>query len=498
MFQRSRSKAPSDSVTILPRASGKIGVVELYSWTNYQLADILTKQYKRTVRICSSTPKHEEFEPRKLSDAFKKERMNKRSAFVLNNSGGIAVQVNFSSQSITTALSLENGSLFEGESEFENLLHHTEFTQGIQTFFSHKASHKASLKDPKKKAVPLLIPYGRFTKMIIYYVGSTSNVHRRPESPRHLPGDDFLLGNLKFIPKGETDEVFGMAIPKPLITEAIQQSSYYPKYLEMVAKNTKKTPQDSASKQSVHGTKHATTQNGSSSTNQPSQHIRSQQSNGTSGEGDIPPLNWPRSEFRMASRKRRRYEQKVVTEALQLKLTKKQDEVAIDHSHIRRRDICSLLKQAGSDLDKDMRIWDETDNFGAQFLMTNPIEVNSGLKIMLYGQLLVNAPVMISHLLTFFTGQRSTNNIEATTIITTLPEITPFIALPLRVCELEQDMSEVKKTNHSAAVLASIQSQVPTVVDKYLGTKLCALLESMKDSLQICYEILSVAFAPES
>ncbi|GKF76873.1 hypothetical protein Tco_0229343, partial [Tanacetum coccineum] len=74
-----------------------------------------------------------------------------------------------------------------------------EFTQGIQTFFSHKASHKASLKDPKKKAIPLLIPYGRFTKMIIYYLGSTSDVHKRPESPCHLPGDDFLPGNLKFI-----------------------------------------------------------------------------------------------------------------------------------------------------------------------------------------------------------------------------------------------------------------------------------------------------------
>ncbi|GKE72395.1 hypothetical protein Tco_1534436, partial [Tanacetum coccineum] len=125
-----------------------------------------------------------------------------------------------------------------------------EFTQGIQTFFSHKASHKASLKDPKKKAVPFLIPYGRFTKMIIYYLGSTSN-----------PGDDFLLGNLKFIPKGETDEVFRMAIPKPMITEAIQQSSYYPKYLEMVAKNTKKTPQESASKQSKHETKRAPPKN---------------------------------------------------------------------------------------------------------------------------------------------------------------------------------------------------------------------------------------------
>ncbi|GKA75454.1 hypothetical protein Tco_0781832 [Tanacetum coccineum] len=106
-----------------------------------------------------------------------------------------------------------------------------EFTQGIQTFFSHKASHKASLKDPKKKAVPLLIPYGRFTKMIIYYLGSTSDVHKRLESPCHLPGDDFLL--------------------------AIQQSSYYPKYLEMVAKNTKKTPQDSASKQPEPATKRA-------------------------------------------------------------------------------------------------------------------------------------------------------------------------------------------------------------------------------------------------
>ncbi|GKB75131.1 hypothetical protein Tco_0936543 [Tanacetum coccineum] len=96
-----------------------------------------------------------------------------------------------------------------------------EFTQGIQTFFLHKASHEASLKDPKKKPTHLLIPYGRFTKMIIYYLASKNNIHRRPESAVHHTGDDFLLGNLKFVPKGETEEVFGMAIPKQLITEAI-------------------------------------------------------------------------------------------------------------------------------------------------------------------------------------------------------------------------------------------------------------------------------------
>ncbi|GJR90103.1 hypothetical protein Tco_0214114 [Tanacetum coccineum] len=49
-----------------------------------------------------------------------------------------------------------------------------------------------------------------------------------PAQPFELPP----AGNLKFVPKGESVEVFGMAIPDPLITEAIQQSSYYPKYLE--------------------------------------------------------------------------------------------------------------------------------------------------------------------------------------------------------------------------------------------------------------------------
>ncbi|GKG14649.1 hypothetical protein Tco_0354249, partial [Tanacetum coccineum] len=76
-----------------------------------------------------------------------------------------------------------------------------EFTQGIQTFFSHKASHNASLKNPKKKVTPLLIPYGRFSKVIIYYLASNNNIHRRPESAVHHTGDDFILGNLKFVPK---------------------------------------------------------------------------------------------------------------------------------------------------------------------------------------------------------------------------------------------------------------------------------------------------------
>nr|GEW63263.1 hypothetical protein [Tanacetum cinerariifolium] len=41
-----------------------------------------------------------------------------------------------------------------------------------------------------------------------------------------------------------------------------------------------------------------------------------------------------------------------------------------------------------------------------------------------------------------------------------------------KVAKLEQDVSELKKIDHSDAALASIQSQVPTVVDQYLGKNL--------------------------
>ncbi|GJS13259.1 hypothetical protein Tco_0407731, partial [Tanacetum coccineum] len=78
-------------------------------------------------------------------------------------------------------------------------------------------------------------------------------------------------------------------------------------------------------------------------------------------------------------------------------------------------------------------------------------------------------------------------------------KLLPFIALQLRVAKLEQDMSEVKKTDHSAAVLASIQSQVPTVVDKYLGTKLDdALLKTLERHTADLVEKYSVLPAPES
>ncbi|GJS19794.1 hypothetical protein Tco_0448426 [Tanacetum coccineum] len=135
-----------------------------------------------------------------------------------------------------------------------------------------------------------------------------------------------------------------------------------------------------------------------------------------------------------------------------------------------------------------MKNLEDTDNFGDQFLYDKPTEDEQEKSKVIdesdstipdpSHQTVTSPPPVIAPVIDFSSPKPSSQvtpppiNTEATSITTTLPEITPFIALQLRVAKLEQDMSEVKKTDHSAAVLASIKSQVPTVVDKYLGTKL--------------------------
>ncbi|GKC50281.1 hypothetical protein Tco_1073026, partial [Tanacetum coccineum] len=94
-------------------------------------------------------------------------------------------------------LSLINQCLTGKTSGNDKPRHHEEFVQGIQTFFTHRDCNKI----PSKKPTPHVIPYCQFTNLIIYYLGSKYNIHRRPESPRHVTGDDFLLDNLKFVPK---------------------------------------------------------------------------------------------------------------------------------------------------------------------------------------------------------------------------------------------------------------------------------------------------------
>ncbi|GJT06136.1 hypothetical protein Tco_0840598 [Tanacetum coccineum] len=122
-----------------------------------------------------------------------------------------------------------------------------EFIQAMQTFLVDKpnlstAPHKG------KKTKPHVIPYCRFTKLIICHSGRTHNIHQRSASPFHLAEEDHKHGNLKFVPKGEEDEVFGMQIPKELVTNNIRNASYYNAYLEMVAKHDQKTTAEEGGK----------------------------------------------------------------------------------------------------------------------------------------------------------------------------------------------------------------------------------------------------------
>ncbi|GJZ73047.1 hypothetical protein Tco_0637193, partial [Tanacetum coccineum] len=110
-----------------------------------------------------------------------------------------------------------------------------EFVQAIQNFLTDKANLGSPTKKGRKDK-PHVIPYCQFTKLIIYHLGRKHTLHQRSESPFHLAEEDHRLGNLKFVPKGEDDEVFGMQIPNELITNKIRNAPYYNAYLEMVAK----------------------------------------------------------------------------------------------------------------------------------------------------------------------------------------------------------------------------------------------------------------------
>nr|GEU30327.1 histone deacetylase 14 [Tanacetum cinerariifolium] len=92
-------------------------------------------------------------------------------------------------------------------------------------------------------------PWRAILSMINQCLTGKTSGHDRPRYPVlqmlwassfHLAEEDFRLGNLKFVPKGEIDEVFGMPIPDELISNNIKNASYYNAYLEMVAKHDRK------------------------------------------------------------------------------------------------------------------------------------------------------------------------------------------------------------------------------------------------------------------
>nr|GEY63770.1 E-beta-farnesene synthase [Tanacetum cinerariifolium] len=103
------------------------------------------------------------------------------------------------------------------------------------TFLADKANLGVATKK-EKKIKPHVIPYYQR----ICYLGRKHNINQRSESSFNMEEDDHQLGNFKFVSKGEEDEVFGMPIPKELITDNIRNAPYYNTCMEMVAKHDHK------------------------------------------------------------------------------------------------------------------------------------------------------------------------------------------------------------------------------------------------------------------
>ncbi|GJR62124.1 hypothetical protein Tco_1504286 [Tanacetum coccineum] len=129
-----------------------------------------------------------------------------------------------------------------------------EFVQTMQTFLTDKDNLGSPTKKGRKDK-PHAIPYCRFTKLIICHLGRIHNIHQRSASPFHLAEEDLRLSNLKFVSKGEIDEVFGMPIPNELTSNNIRNASYYNAYLEMVVKHDQKVASEKEGKKKSASTK---------------------------------------------------------------------------------------------------------------------------------------------------------------------------------------------------------------------------------------------------
>ncbi|GKD56160.1 hypothetical protein Tco_1289547 [Tanacetum coccineum] len=73
-----------------------------------------------------------------------------------------------------------------------------------------------------------IMPYPRFTKVIIhYFMSQHKSISRRQGSPYHTVDNDGVLDRLKFINKGDIYQVYGKPILDMLITDDIKNSEAY-------------------------------------------------------------------------------------------------------------------------------------------------------------------------------------------------------------------------------------------------------------------------------
>ncbi|GJY48122.1 hypothetical protein Tco_0438078 [Tanacetum coccineum] len=109
-----------------------------------------------------------------------------------------------------------------------------DFAKLIWADFKHQIRTR---RDSKLKQE--LMPYPRFTKLIVKYVMSKNDkIPKRPPSSKHIIKLDTKLGNLKFANKGTIDPVFGMPNPAVMLNDDIKTSAKYSKYLKKAVRGS--------------------------------------------------------------------------------------------------------------------------------------------------------------------------------------------------------------------------------------------------------------------
>nr|GFC17969.1 hypothetical protein [Tanacetum cinerariifolium] len=149
-------------------------------------------------------------------------------------------------------------------------------------------------------------------------------------------------------------------------------------------------------------------------------------------------------------------------------------------------------EQVNDDEDEEMRN-PEVEESGKD---TTDVEINSLLDVKIQSEVPhIQSPYMLTiHVLVISEPVVPIPILETPSVApsTTLLPPPSVSTIPLlRVVKMEKDMSELKKIDLSTKALATLKSQVPMVVDNYLGSKL-------GDALQKTLQKHSMQPAPES
>ncbi|GJR30673.1 hypothetical protein Tco_1106905 [Tanacetum coccineum] len=138
----------------------------------------------------------------------------------------------------------------------------------------------------------------------------------------------------------------------------------------------------------------------------------------------------------------------------------------------------------------DIKIQYEVSQIQSPSILTVPVSVILELSILLPIPETTTTTSLVISTITPVLQQQSTLiptppiTTEAPTFTTVVPE-TPtittaaFNAVQLRVADLEKDVTELKKVDHSAEIRATIRSQVPVMVNEYLGSSLGDVLHKV-------------------